>query len=196
MAIQGILRTIEAETDAAIAEIEAEAEAEAVRILEDGATQSDAELARRASARDEEAELASARIVNGARLASERLLRRARDELYQRAHGLMLERLGRVRQRPDYPDLMARLIAEARAILPEAAILVVDPRDVDLTRAVAENLGIPLTVDPTIETLGGAELVGGDGRRVSNTLDARAHKAAAPLRSLAVEQVPELGSRR
>jgi vacuolar-type H+-ATPase subunit E/Vma4 len=106
----------------------------------------------------------------------------------------MLERLEHVRSQRDYPELMFRLIAEAHAVLPDAATLVVDPRDLDVTRNAAENMGIPMTVSPTMQSMGGAELAGADGRRVSNTLDARAEKAAAFLRRLAVEQVPELGS--
>ena len=193
MSIAGILGTIEAECEAAIADIQATALADANRIRDDARRSGEAERDARSTRRDSEADLESARIVNGARLVAERRLRDAREALYQRARERMMEQLAHVRSQPDYPELMLRLISEAQAVLPDAATLVVDPRDLDVTRDVAEHMGIPMTVIATIHTLGGAELVGDDGRRVSNTLDARAEKAAAFLRNLAVEQIPELG---
>ena len=196
MAIEGILEAIDAQCEATVAGIRAKAQQQADQILEDAGRRGEAVSTKRSIGKDAQADLAYARIVNGARLEAERRVRRAREDLYQEAHRRMLAGLQLVRSRPGYPELLARLISEAQAVLPDAATLVVDQRDQDLTRRVAEDLGIPLRVDATITTMGGAELVGDDGRRVSNTLDARAEKAAAPLRRLATEQVPELGRRR
>ena len=196
MPIAGILRSIETERDAAIDAAMAAGRAEAERIRDDAGRRADIQRGSRSKRRDAETDLERARIVNGARLAAERRMRAARETLYQQAHQLMRERLQDVRSQPEYPQLMQRLISEAQAVLPDADAILVDPRDLDVTRDVAENMGIPVRVSATIESMGGAELVGHDGRRVSNTLDARAEKAAAPLRRLAVDLIPALGSRR
>jgi hypothetical protein len=69
-------------------------------------------------------------------------------------------------------------VVESRAALPSAGVLRVDPRDADLARDVAAGLRI----EPTLDTWGGVELAGDDGRTLRNTLEERLANAELLVR--------------
>ena len=79
---------------------------------------------------------------------------------------------------PRAPAIPARCLGESRAALPSAVELRVDPRDSALAAALASGLQIA----ETLESAGGLELVGQDGREIRNTLEERLGNAEIMLR--------------
>jgi vacuolar-type H+-ATPase subunit E/Vma4 len=196
MAVEEILAAIATECEESIAAIEADTVGRIERLTSEARSRGEAERDRLAAGRDEAAEVAAARIVNRARLLAERRLRAAREDLYTQAHQRMGERLTGVRGSAGYDQLLEQLIAEARDVLGDANLLIVDPDDVDRVRGIVARLDLPYEVKPGARTLGGVELTAGQGRRVWNTLELRAAKAEPALRQLAIELIPALGGGR
>jgi vacuolar-type H+-ATPase subunit E/Vma4 len=93
-------------------------------------------------------------------------------------------RLTTLRASAGYPDMLRNAIEESLAALPTATTLRVDPRDERLAIALLEQLGARLSVVATLETAGGVEVVGSDGRNVRNTLEERFANAEPALRLL------------
>ena len=196
MALEEILAAIDAECGRSVAAIDADASARIEQLAAESRTRGETERDRLAAGRDEAAATESSRIINRARLAVERRLRGAREELYAEARRRMIERLAAVRAAPGYDELLGNLIVEARAVLPEADILTTDPRDVARSRQIVARLGLELEVAAGGETVGGVTLATRDGRSVTNTLEQRAARAEPSLRQLAVERLPALGGGR
>lgn len=193
MALEDILDAIRAETDGEIARIRVESDA-AVATIAARAREEAADVERTAAASmDDQAAHERERITNRARLEADRDLRAATEEIYLGLRSEVASRLGFARESPGYPALVSRLFDECRSILPEARTIRVDPDDEDVARGILEAGGSDgFVVDPSLASLGGVELVTGDGRRVDNTLDSRMERGERHLRSLALEMMPEL----
>ena len=193
MALEDILDAIRAETDGEIARIRVESDAAvatiAARAREEAA---DVERIAAASMSDQTAHERE-RITNRARLEADRVLRAATEEIYLGLQSEVASRLAFARESPGYPALVSRLFSECRSILPGARTIRVDPDDEDVMRGILEAAACDgFVVDPSLASLGGVELVTGDGRRVDNTLDSWMERGERHLRSLALEMMPEL----
>lgn len=118
-------------------------------------TQAQANLVRARSAADLE--------LNAARLnAGESGIKRAFDL----AHNELME----VTRVPEYQDILARLIAEARMVVPNASVVEVNPAEAQVARSIVS--GLEVRENPQIQ--GGIRLVSADGKSgVTNTLPGR-----------------------
>jgi vacuolar-type H+-ATPase subunit E/Vma4 len=196
MAIGDILAAIRHETETEIRGVAEEAERRTADVLERARIEAAEVEDREAHARDQAAHKAADRIVNQARLNVDRRMREAREELYAEAQRETAARLAGIRAGPDYRAVLDRLIDESRAVLGAGTVIRVDSADAALVTDLMAGRGDGdrIRVDPSLETAGGIELWADDGRRVTNTLEARLEKAEPHLRSLAGQLVPELRS--
>lgn len=197
MALADILRAIDEEAAAEIGRIDSEADerarAERERAGAEAAGIEEAELRRRRAATEEQVR----RIVTGAHVDADRIVRAAREAVYQDLLARTRARLEQVPGSPGYGQVLALLFDECRRVLPEGRTLRVREPDADRVTALALESGMAdAVVDGSLEAIGGLELETGDGRRVLNTLDERLDKADRHLRLLAGELLPGLrGSR-
>ena len=88
------------------------------------------------------------------------------------------DELAALRGSDAYPAVFRSLLAESRTALPEGRELRVDHRDAELAASLAGELRVVTTLD----TWGGVELAGDDGRTVRNTLEERLANADHLLR--------------
>lgn len=185
MALKDLLTALEADAAAETERLRAETNAEASRIVES------AELEARAieheAARADEADYARAleRRRAEARLAAAAKLRDTYETCVTMLQRALRARLDALRETAEYPTVLRALIEESLAALPTASLLRVDRRDARLARTILDELDVGLELSPELETIGGVEVVTGDGRTVVNTLEERLRNAEASLRVLA-----------
>lgn len=194
MPLPEILAAIDDEARERTASLLAEAEKRCHSVLAAADERAESERLRMASAKDAAAQLAAARIVNQAHLEADRALGATRERLYRIAVEEASRRLASLRESPRYDEVFHRLLVEAHDALPEAEAAAVDPRDGAVIRSTAQDLGLSLTVQHSLDTWGGVELSTGDGRTVRNTLESRLYKADRAFRRLAVTMCPELAA--
>jgi vacuolar-type H+-ATPase subunit E/Vma4 len=194
MALADILAAIDAGADEEIARVSADASDQVERLRRDAQDEARHVAEEASSALDEDAARRRAQIVNRAELAVERHLKAAAEEIYQEIIVDVERRIAEVRHQPGYADLFGRLFEECRAVLPDGRVVRVDPADESLChRTLADTGDDGFTVDATLQSVGGLELVTDDGRKsVRNTLEARTWRADRALRSLAAAEVPAL----
>jgi V/A-type H+-transporting ATPase subunit E len=178
MALDDLLRAIEADAAAERARADRETANEATAIVQQARRQArelEAELSATPEAEARaEAEGARAR----ARLDASGAVRLAQEEAFAWLVAGIRAELAAVRDTSGYPELFRALLAETRAALPTARRLRVDRRDLDLATPLAGGLD----VDPALDTWGGVELVSDDGRIVRNTVEERLANAELLLR--------------
>lgn len=195
MALEHILAAIRDEAEAEIAAVEAETDAEISRIEAEAERRVAAELSRHRTGRDAAAARAAERVVNHARLDTDRQIHAASEHVYQLVLGRVRNHLEGLRNDAQYSAVFTQLLDECRSVLPSGSVLQIDPRD----RARADAL---LTTDDgvrteeSLRTCGGMKLVTGDGRHVDNTLEARLARADPFARRLTADLVPALGGGR
>lgn len=182
MPLRELLNAIEAEANEESVRLREEAEAEAGAIL--SGARSEAARAREeilrahAPATDNEA----TRRVALARLEAGRLRREACDGAFRLLLGETRDRLAAARAEPGYRETLQALLAEALAVLPDAATARVDPGDVELAWDLIRELNPDLTVTPDPGVGGGVVLESAGGRVVENTFGARLANAEPGLR--------------
>lgn len=189
MSLEAILAAIAAAGAESAAQVRAEGETHAREIL---AAAEPLAAARHAAARAEALQPAGgerARLLHRARLEALGLVAAARDGHVAAALAALEQRLASLRTARDYPLVLRRLTEEALAALDvapgdrEPPQLMVDPRDRDLLERSLHDLGLPLAVEPALETWGGLVAHSADGRIVvNNTLEARLERALPFLR--------------
>jgi len=178
MALADLLQAIEADAAAERARADREAAAEATAIVEQARAQA-AELAAELAAEPEgEARAEAERTRALARMDASAAVRSAREEAFSSLLAGIRAELAALRGAASYPELFRSLLAESRAALPAARALRVDPRDLDLAMELAGGL----RVDSVLDTWGGLELAGHDGRTIRNTLEERLANAEPLLR--------------
>lgn len=193
MALDLILEAIRAEADAEATAIRSAASSRAEQILEEAEERGAVERRRWAESRDAEAARASEGIVNRARLEAYRRLAMVREDLFCSALERLRIRLGSLTAESSYRSVLHTLYEEATAVVPDHdAVVLVRPGDEDLMQEIAR--GSPLPLDPTLDCVGGLDIVARDGRAVRNTLDARLSRSDGRLRQLALEVIPEFSS--
>jgi vacuolar-type H+-ATPase subunit E/Vma4 len=184
MALNKLLTALEAEAAAEAAQLEQDAREEARVIVEQARAEARAltERAAHADAHDLERDLAQRRAT--VRLDAAAALRQTREESFRTLLTAVHAQLTTLRTSPGYTETLRAAIEESLAALPAATALRVDPRDERLATAILEQLGARLPVVATLETAGGVEVVGTDGRSVRNTLEERFSNAEPALRLL------------
>jgi vacuolar-type H+-ATPase subunit E/Vma4 len=178
MALDDLLRAIEADAAAERARADRETASEATAIVQRArrqASELEAELSATPEA-EARAEAEAARAL--ARLDASGAVRFAQEEAFALLVTGIRGELAAVRDTSGYPELFRALLVESRAALPAARRLRVDRRDVDLARPLADGL----YVDPALDTWGGVELASDDGRIVRNTVEERLANAELLLR--------------
>ena len=135
------------------------------------------------------ADAEAARVRAGARMERAAALRAVREAAVQDALAEVRTRLERMREREDHPELLRALAVEARALLPAAEILDVDPRDAPAIRAIADEWD--LQVHTSYAGWGGVVLADARGRAVRNTLEERLASVTDRARSIALAGLSE-----
>jgi vacuolar-type H+-ATPase subunit E/Vma4 len=174
MAIEDILNALENQAEADVAEIMAEAHAHAGLVR----SEADAEAAKIHDnfARQVERVASSdaAKIVNAARLEAKMAVSTSRGDGIQAVFDGAVGELGRIRSTGAYPDLFARLAAEALEGLSGQVVLRVDPADERLAQAAANASGLIAEVRTDLDTAGGLIVEAEGGRIVRrNTFEDR-----------------------
>jgi V/A-type H+-transporting ATPase subunit E len=178
MALDDLLRAIEADAAAERARADRETASEATAIVQRArrqASELEAELSATPQA-EARAEAEGARAL--ARLDASGAVRLAQEEAFATLVTGIRAELAALRNTSGYPELFRALLAESRAALPAARRLRVDRRDLDLATPLAGGLD----VDPALDTWGGVELASDDGRIVRNTVEERLANAELLLR--------------
>jgi V/A-type H+-transporting ATPase subunit E len=178
MALADLLQAIEADVAAERARADRETAAEAKAIVEQARERAGALEAELAAAPESQAREEAEQALALARLDVSRAAASARDEAFVSVVTGVRAKLAGLRETGAYPNLFRALLAEARAALPEARVVRVDRRDVELATPLAGGLRLV----PTLETWGGVELVSDDGRTVRNTVEERLANAELLLR--------------
>jgi V/A-type H+/Na+-transporting ATPase subunit E len=178
MALAELLRAIEDEAAAEHAAADRAAAAEAAAIVERARREATAVEATLAAAQETQARAEAQRDLSLARLAAAAAVRAAREEAFTSLLAGIRAQLAAMRGSSKYPALLRALVAESRAALPAARELRVDPRDLELAGLIAGGLRVVAELD----TMGGVELSGDDGRTVRNTLEERLDNADLHLR--------------
>lgn len=187
MALKDLLTALEADAAAESERLRAEADAEASRILESAQSEASAFEEHAAQADDADLERELERRRSETRLAAAARLREEHEAGVASLHAALHRRLAGVRETGAYPAVLRALIEESLAAVPAASELRVDPRDAQLAGRIVRELHVKLELKPELETLGGVEVSGGDGRAVRNTLEERLRNAEPALRVLAGE---------
>ena len=182
MALTDLLHAIQADADAELAALRQTADEQAAAILAAAGSEAAAIERRLAEEAEAEAQADAGRRVAAARQAATSRLRSAREAGYLQLHEQLSVELAGQRETSDYPALLAAMIDEALAALPDAAAVRVDPRDAELAAAHLARVAPAVGLEPTLETWGGAEAVGDSGRRADNTLERRLADAEPQLR--------------
>jgi vacuolar-type H+-ATPase subunit E/Vma4 len=183
MALQDLLAAIEAEAAADIVRLRGERHREAAAIFADAQRQAgELERAAVSAAEKEEREAAELRLM-AARQEIAGRLRDAYEAAYQQIALDARARLRTVRERSDYPVILASLLDEARSALPASTFVRVDPADEPLIRRLLGGED-RLRIEATLRCAGGIEVAGGAGASVRNTVEERLTAAEPALRAL------------
>jgi vacuolar-type H+-ATPase subunit E/Vma4 len=177
--IAGLLAALEVDAEDELARIDEETLRETRAVID--AAHADAGRLEREPVDAQEGALQAeaARRRSAARLDADRMLREAREESMQEALAVLRARLAALRDGKAYPELLGALLREAHEALPGATSVLVDARDAELVRDLADGLG----VEPALELWGGVVLESDAGRCVRNTLEERLANAEPALRT-------------
>jgi len=178
MALEDLLRAIEAEADEERLLADRERSAAATAIVEAARQEAAAVTAELTRAPEGEALAEAERERALARLQAAETVRVAREQAFGSLLGRIRDELAALRRSDAYPAVFEALLAESRAALLQGRELRVDRRDAGL----AASLATDLQVVTTLNTWGGMELADDDGRTVRNTLEERLVNADLLLR--------------
>lgn len=189
MPLEHILRAMQAQADAEIAQITRAADEEIAQLIAEAEAHAQAIRARHLARVEPLLAQQAANLENQARLAAQRALAEAREQLLTEAFAQAEARLVQIRASVDYPAILRALACEAitalgnSASLEQPLIVRVDPRDVALAHQIFSELGLPFDIQAQPIALGGLEVATHDERIViTNTLAARLERAHKMLR--------------
>ena len=178
MALDDLLRAIAAEADEERLLADREKAASATAIVDAARREAAALQAQLTMAPEAQSLAAAERVRAMARLQAADTVRVAREQAYASLLGLVREELSELRGSAAYPEVFRAFLDESRAALPNAGELRVDRRDAGLAASMAGDLRVVAVLD----TWGGLELAGDDGRTIRNTLEERLANADLVLR--------------
>ncbi len=183
MSIEDILQALDDECRAECQEIFHRAEQEAKQIIE--RAQAEAEAIRRARLEKLEAEARSESIsmLYSARLKSKNAVIAAKERIAEEALREAEARLEKLRERPDYKDVLESLIGEGLTRVSGRVVVRVDPADRELAEGILREKGLDYVLRDDISTRGGA-VVSDAAERVTiiNTVEERLNRAREKLR--------------
>ncbi|MCP2014148.1 V/A-type H+-transporting ATPase subunit E [Deinococcus sp. HSC-46F16] len=161
------IERIRAEARDRAAQILAQAQERAQALVESRArlldTQRQAGLVRARSAADLE--------LNAARLT-------AGEQGLSQVYALVESQLGDIARLPEYREILARLLAQARDAIPDAEAVEVSPQDLAVAQGLVSDL--PVRENPAIS--GGVRVVARGGKSgITNTLPGRLERVRAEL---------------
>lgn len=136
-----------------------------------------------------------ARRLHRSRLENQRLQVQVQDAAFLAAVRRAQETLASSRQRPDYAEILGRLLDEALAHFDEPVQIVVAPEDVDRVQTLLEaHPGQPLSVEAQAGLAPGVVVRSLDGRIVTeNTVESRLQRALTDLRPLLADLLSGAG---
>lgn len=191
MPLEHILRAMQAQADAEIAQITRAADAEIAQLIAEAEAHAQAIRARHRARTELLIAQQAATLQNQAELDARRALAEAREQLLNEAFAQAQARLAHIRQSNDYPAILRALAQQAINALgndvtttsAQRLIVRVDPDDVALARTVFSELGVSFEIVPQTMPLGGVEIATLDERIViTNTLAARLERVRKYLR--------------
>ena len=148
MALEQILQALEGQTERQIAEIERATNEQIAEIQVEAHLEAKRIYQKELDAIQTQLQFEQARILNRAKLEALQISLRAREQIMQSALEAGSQHLARFRAGAGYPNLLAHLAREAMAALESDSGLQfsVQPCDVELMKAIAEELGIQALV--------------------------------------------------
>ncbi len=191
MPLEHILRAMQAQADAEIAQITRTADEEIAQLIAEAEAQAAAIRARHHARVEPLLAQQAANLQNQAELDARRALAEAREQLLNEAFAQAQARLAQIRQSHDYPAILRALVRQAIHALgndlasssEQQLVVHVDPADVALACTVFNELGVSCEIVPQTMPLGGVEIATRDERIViTNTLAARLERARQYLR--------------
>lgn len=193
MGLEAIVSAITEEAADQVAAGRAQTESRLRAIRAEAEQRAESERQRWSVSRHEEADRASARIVNRARLGAERRLAQAREELFREAIDQLRDLLAEFVNSSAYEDAFSNLYREAAAIVPDGdATILVRASDVALVQRLPRATSALVSV--STDDSGGLDIEAPDGRAVRNTFAARLNRCERRLRLLTVEMIPEMAT--
>jgi vacuolar-type H+-ATPase subunit E/Vma4 len=191
--LEHILRAMQAQADAEIAQITRAADEEIAQLVAEAEAQAQAIRARHLARVEPLLAQQAASLENQAKLAVQRALADAREQLLNKAFAQAEARLAQLRESDAYPAIWRALAHEAMAALGDGAttplaqplIVRVDSHDVALARQILAEFGVLFDLQVQPMALGGLEVTTRDGRVViTNTLVARLERSRKMLRGI------------
>jgi len=184
MALDDLLRAIDAEAGEELARLEADTRRQAAEILARGRSEASRVERELLAAALPAAEAEAERVRAEARLEAAARVRTAKEEYVREVLARLREHLTGLRSLDFYPAVLEALAGEARELLPGACVVRADRRDAALARDLCGRMGWDVQVDPSLSTWGGLEAESADGRLVRNTVEERLRCAEPELRRL------------
>jgi vacuolar-type H+-ATPase subunit E/Vma4 len=178
MAIQDILQALEDQAQADCAECLGEAEAHAKHIVDEAEREAAGIRDRYLQNMERTAGAEAAQKVNAARLESKMLISSVKGDGLDNVFTQAQSQLGSLRSRPDYPQALEAMLAEALDGASDDAVVKVNPDDVAAAQSAAGRIAPGVRVEGDASVVGGVlvELDGGTILR-RNTLDDRLGRA-------------------
>ena len=197
MALEDILAAIRADTDAEIADLLARARDEVSAIGEKARADGERVRVDIIRAAEDSARREADQVVIRARTEVQRCLALAVENEYRRTLDQLREELNDLRSTCRYRAVLDGLVGEALERLPQANVVLVDPRDTSLAAdLVGGRDGSAPLVEGSLSTMGGVSVATDDGRCVHNTFEVRMERADGVLRTIAARNTTAIGSTR
>ncbi|PKQ15834.1 MAG: hypothetical protein CVT67_07375 [Actinobacteria bacterium HGW-Actinobacteria-7] len=189
MALEEVLRALEAEAQARCSEIRGGANQKAEQISEQARLRCEEIVHERLDAHNGAVAVQARRMVNQARMEARHTVSAERDRLIEELFDGARTALAAVRGGNGYRVLMGRLLDEALAGANGASGVLADPRDKSLVEELLGERGIDLPVRGEITTDAGVVMLSHEDRvEHDNTAEAR----LARVRELSRERVGEM----
>lgn len=183
MSIEDILQALDDQCRQECQEIFDRAEQEAKQIIEKAQAEAESIRDARLEKVKAEAQSEAVSLLYSARLKSKNAVIRAKEEVAEKALAEAEKRLSELRSRPDYPEILERLVSEGLSRISGKVLLHVDPADRDAADSIARKLGLDYELLTDIETIGGAVVSDVAGRvQIVNTVEERLNRAREKLR--------------
>jgi len=195
--LEDILAAIRADTDAEVADVLALARGEVSTIEAQARIDGERAAADILRTAEDSARTEADQIVIRARTAVQRRLALAGEDEYRRTLDRLREELRDLRSTPRYRAVLDALLDEALGRLPQASVVLVDPRDTSLAADLVGGRDGPAPrVEGSLATMGGVSVATDDGRSVHNTFEVRMERADGVLRTIATRHTTATGSTR
>ncbi len=171
-------KLLENEAQSEIERIRAEAKGRADKIVADAQERAQTLLESRTRALESQRQAGLVRAKSAADLEMNAAQLSASESGLTQVYGLVNEYLGGITTAPEYRDILARLVVEARQAVPNAEAVEVNPADLGLGRILVQD--IPVRENANIT--GGVRVIAQGGKSgITNTLAGRLERVKADL---------------